>query len=93
MTPEMVVYLLVAGAIGILFKIVWDWFLNLKKSNSNSIREICSQRFEMCEDEIYKIHDRLEKLEQKLEKALDRLNNKIDEKFELMIKLLTKGSF
>jgi hypothetical protein len=93
MTPEMVAYLLVAGAIGILFKIVWDWFLNLKKPNSNSIREICRQKFEMYEEEIYKIHDRLEKLEQKLEMALDRLNNKIDEKFELMIKLLTKGSF
>jgi tetrahydromethanopterin S-methyltransferase subunit G len=47
----------------------------------------------MYEEEIYKIHDRLERLEQKLEMALDRLNNKIDEKFELMIKLLTKGSF
>jgi|GEM_PF-4308341 hypothetical protein len=93
MTSETIAYLLIAGAIGILFKIVWDWFLSLKKSNSNSIREICRQRFEMYEEEFYKIHDRLEKLEQRLEIALDRLNNKIDEKFELIIKILTKGNF
>ena len=88
MSSETVVYLLVAGLIGILFKIVWDWLVGLKKNNN--MREICRQRFEMFDDEISKLYERIERLEEKLDLALDRINRKIDEKFEMLIKILTQ---
>lgn len=88
MTPETVVYLLIAGCIGIIFKIIWDWLISLKKNNS--MREICRHRFEIFDDEICKLYERIERLEMKLETTLDKLNKKIDEKFELLIKMLTK---
>ncbi|DAD54586.1 TPA: hypothetical protein [Aquificae Conch Spring virus] len=89
MSSETVVYLLVAGLIGILFKIVWDWLVGLKKNNN--MREICRQRFEMFDDEICRLYERLDKIEEKLEVALENLNRKIDEKFELLIKMLTQN--
>ena len=88
MSSETVVYLLVAGLIGILFKIVWDWLVGLKKNNG--MREICRQRFEMFDDEVCKLYERIERLEEKLDMALDRINKKIDEKFEMLIKMLTQ---
>jgi hypothetical protein len=88
MNSETVVYLLVAGFIGILFKIVWDWLVSLKRNNG--MREICRQRFEMFDEEIYTVYERLEKIEEKLELALEKLNRKIDEKFELLVKMLTQ---
>jgi hypothetical protein len=88
MSSDTVIYLLVAGFIGILFKIVWDWLISLKRNNG--MREICRQRFEMFDDEIYRVYERLEKIEEKLELALEKLNRKIDEKFELLIKMLTQ---
>jgi len=42
------------------------------------------------DNEIYKLYERLEKIEEKLEIALDKINKKIDEKFELLIKMLTQ---
>jgi hypothetical protein len=88
MNSETVVYLLVVGFIGILFKIVWDWLVNLKRNNG--MREICRQRFEMFDEEISRVYERLEKIEAKLELALEKLNRKIDEKFELLVKMLTQ---
>jgi hypothetical protein len=88
MSSETVVYLLVAGFIGILFKIVWDWLVGLKKNNG--MREICRQRFEVFDDEICRLYERLEKIEEKLEATLEKINRKIDEKFELLIKMLTQ---
>lgn len=88
MNSETVVYLLVAGCILLLFKIVWDWLVSLKKSNG--IKEICQQRMDIFDNEIYKLYERLEKIEEKLEIALDKINKKIDEKFELLIKMLTQ---
>jgi hypothetical protein len=87
-TPETVVYLLIAGGIGILFKIVWDWLIGLKKNNG--IQEICRQRFEIFDDEICRLYERLDKIEEKLEGTLEKINKKIDEKFELLIKMLTQ---
>jgi len=111
-TPEMIVYLFIAGCFGILFKIVWDWLISLKKSNGtkeiyqsngtkeiyqqrmnifdNGIREICRQRMDMFDNEICRLYERLEKIEEKLETALDKINKKMDEKFELLIKMLTQ---
>lgn len=88
MTPETVVYLLVAGCVGILFKIVWDWLTGLKRPNG--VKEVCKQRMDMFEDEICRLYERLEKIEEKLEIALDKINKKIDEKLELLIKILTQ---
>jgi len=88
MSSDTVVYLLIAGAFGILFKIVWDWLINLKRNNG--MREICRQRFEMFDEEINRVYERLEKIEEKLELALEKLNRKIDEKFELLVKMLTQ---
>jgi chaperonin cofactor prefoldin len=88
MNPETVVYLLVAGVIILLFKIVWDWLVSLKKHNN--INEICKQRMDMFDNEIYRLYERLEKIEEKLETTLDKINKKIDEKFELLIKMLTQ---
>jgi len=88
-TSETVVYLLIAGVIGILFKIVWDWLTGLKRSNG--IREICRQRMDLLDDEICRVYERLDKIEEKLEVALEKINRKIDEKFELLIKMLTQG--
>ncbi|MCC6026765.1 MAG: hypothetical protein LM575_07335 [Caldimicrobium sp.] len=88
MNSETVVYLLIAGFIGILFKIVWDWLIGLKKNNG--MKEICRQRFEMFDEEICRVYERLEKIEEKLELALEKLNRKIDEKFELLVKMLTQ---
>jgi hypothetical protein len=87
-TPETVVYLLVAGCLGILFKIVWDWLTGLKKSNS--IKEVCKHKMDMFDDEICRMYERLEKLEEKLEATLEKINKKIEEKFELLIKMLTQ---
>ena len=88
MNSETVVYLLIAGFVGILFKIVWDWLVSLKKNNG--IQEICRQRFEMLDDEICRVYERLEKIEERLEATLEKINRKIDEKFELLIKMLTQ---
>jgi hypothetical protein len=88
MSSDTVVYLLIAGFIGILFKIVWDWLINLKRNNG--MQEICRQRFEMFDDEICRVYERLEKIEEKLEATLEKINRKIDEKFELLIKMLTQ---
>jgi hypothetical protein len=88
MSSDTVVYLLVAGFIGILFKIVWDWLVGLKKNNG--MREICRQRFEIFDEEICRLYERLDKIEEKLEMALEKLNKKIDEKFELLVKMLTQ---
>ena len=88
MNPETVIYLLIAGCIGILFKIVWDWLVGLK--SPNGIREVCKQRMEMFDDEICRLYERLEKIEEKLEATLEKINRKIDEKFELLIKMLTQ---
>ena len=88
MTPEMIVYLFIAGCVGILFKIVWDWLVSLKKPNG--VREVCKQRMDMFDDEIGRLYERLEKLEEKLEITLDKINKKMDEKFELLIKMLTQ---
>lgn len=88
MNPETVIYLLIAGWVGILFKIVWDWLTGLKRPNG--IKEVCKQRMDMFDDEIYRLYERLEKIEEKLEIALDKINKKIDEKFELLIKMLTQ---
>jgi tetrahydromethanopterin S-methyltransferase subunit G len=82
---------LIAGCIGILFKIVWDWLVGLKQYNN--IREVCRQRMNIFDDEICRLYERLEKIEEKLEIALDRINKKIDEKFELLIKMLTQEKF
>jgi hypothetical protein len=87
-SPETVIYLLIAGCIGILFKIVWDWLVSLKKNNG--IKEICRHRFEMFDDEICRVYERLEKIEERLEMTLEKINRKIDEKFELLIKMLTQ---
>ena len=88
MNSETIIYLLVAGGVGILFKIVWDWLVGLK--SQNDMREICKHRMEMFDDEISRMYERLEKIEEKLEIALDRIDKKIDEKFELLIKMLTQ---
>lgn len=88
MSPETVVYLLIAGCVGILFKIVWDWLIGLKRPNG--IKEVCKQRMDMFDDEICRLYERLEKIEEKLEITLDKINKKIDEKFELLIKMLTQ---
>jgi len=88
MTPETVVYLLIAGGIGILFKIVWDWLVGLKKTNG--IKEVCKQRMDVLDDEICRLYERLDKIEEKLEATLEKINRKIDEKFELLIKMLTQ---
>ena len=88
MSPETVVYLLIAGCVGILFKIVWDWLIGLK--SPNGVKEVCKQRMDMFDDEIYRLNERLEKIEEKLEITLDKINKKIDEKFELLIKMLTQ---
>jgi uncharacterized membrane protein (DUF106 family) len=87
-TPETVVYLLIAGLIGILFKIVWDWLVGLKRPNC--IKEVCKHRMDVFDDEICKLYERLEKIEEKLEATLEKINKKIDEKFELLIKMLTQ---
>jgi len=92
MSPEIIVYLLIAGTIGILFKIVWDWLIALKKPN-NYVKEICKQRMDMFDDEIVRLYERLEKIEEKLETALEKIDKKIDEKFELLIKMLTRKQF
>jgi len=86
--PETIVYLLLAGCVGILFKIVWDWLVGLK--SPNGVREVCKQRMDMFDDEICRLYERLEKIEEKLETTLDKINKKIDEKFELLIKMLTQ---
>jgi hypothetical protein len=86
--PETVVYLLIAGFLGILFKIVWDWLVSLKKPSG--IKEVCKQRMDIFNDEICKLYGRLERIEERLEIALDKINKKIDEKFELLIKMLTQ---
>jgi len=86
--PETIVYLLIAGCLGILFKIVWDWLVELKQPDN--IREVCRQRMDMFDDEIGRLYERLEKIEEKLETALDKINKKMDEKFELLIKMLTQ---
>lgn len=88
MNPETVIYLLIAGCIGILFKIVWDWLIGLKRPNG--VKEVCKQRMDMFDDEIGRLYERLEKIEEKVEIALDKINKKIDEKFELLIKMLTQ---
>ena len=88
MNPETIVYLLLAGCVGILFKIVWDWLVGLK--SPNGVREVCKQRMDMFDDEICRLYERLEKIEEKLETTLDKINKKIDEKFELLIKMLTQ---
>jgi hypothetical protein len=88
MNSETVVYLLIAGFMGILFKIVWDWLVSLKRPNG--VKEVCKQRMDMFDDEIYRLYERLEKIEEKLEATLEKLNKKIDEKFELLIKMLTQ---
>ena len=88
MTPETIIYLLIAGCIGILFKIVWDWLVGLK--SQNGVREVCKQRMDMFDDEISRMYERLEKIEEKLEITLEKINKKIDEKVELLIKLLTQ---
>jgi len=88
MTPETVTYLLIAGCIGILFKIVWDWLVGLKRQNG--MKEICKHKMEMFDDEISRMYERLEKIEEKLEITLEKINKKIDEKVELLIKLLTQ---
>ena len=103
MTSETIVYLLIAGVFGLLFKIVWDWLVSLKKSNEikeinqqrinmfdNGIKAVCKQRMDMFDDEICRLYERLEKIEEKLETALDKINKKMDEKFELLIKMLTQ---
>jgi chaperonin cofactor prefoldin len=87
-TPETVVYLLIAGGIGILFKIVWDWLVGLKRPNG--IKEVCKQRMDTLDDDICRLYERLEKIEGKLEATLEKINRKIDEKFELLIKMLTQ---
>jgi len=87
-TPETIIYLLIAGCIGILFKIVWDWLVGLK--SQNGVREVCKQRMDMFDDEISRMYERLEKIEEKLEITLEKINKKIDEKVELLIKLLTQ---
>jgi hypothetical protein len=86
--PETVIYLLIAGGFGILFKIVWDWLVGLK--SHNGVREVCKQRMDMFDDEICRLYERLEKIEEKLEIALEKINKKMDEKFELLIKMLTQ---
>lgn len=88
MNPETVIYLLIAGCVGILFKIVWDWLIGLKRPNG--IKEVCKQRMDMFDNEIYRLYGRLEKNEEKVEIALDKINKKIDEIFELLIKMLTQ---
>jgi len=88
MNSETVVYLLIAGFLGILFKIVWDWLIGLK--GQNGIKAVCRQRMDMFDEEIYKLYERIEKLEEKLETTFERINKKIDEKFELLIKMLTQ---
>jgi tetrahydromethanopterin S-methyltransferase subunit G len=45
---------------------------------------------EMLDDEICRLYERLEKIEERLEIALEKINRKIDEKFELLIKMLTQ---
>jgi len=92
-SPETVVYLFVSGCILLLFKIVWDWLKSLKNPNgikNNGIKEICQQRMKMFDNEICRLYERLEKIEEKLEIALDKINKKMDEKFELLIKMLTQ---
>jgi len=88
MNPEKVVYLLIAGNIGLLFKIVWDWLAGLK--GQNGIKAVCKQKMDMHDEEILKLYKRIEKIEEKLETILERINKKIDEKFELLIKMLTQ---
>jgi len=88
MNSETVVYLLIAGFIGILFKIVWDWLVGLK--GQNGIRLVCRQRMDILDEEIYRLYERLEKIEEKLEMTLEKINRKIDEKIELLIKMLTQ---
>ena len=88
MSPETVVYLLIAGCVGILFKIVWDWLIGLK--SPHGVKEVCKQRMDMFDDEICRLYERLEKIEEKLEITSDKINKKIDEKFELLIKMLTQ---
>jgi len=85
-TPETIIYLLIAGCIGILFKIVWDWLVGLK--SQNGVREVCKQRMDMFDDEISRMYERLEKIEEKLEITLEKINKKIDEKVELLIKMV-----
>jgi hypothetical protein len=88
MNSEMVVYLLFAGSIGILFKIVWDWLAGLK--GQNGIKAVCKQRMDKHDEEILKLYERIEKLGEKLETTIEKINKKIDEKFELIIKMLTQ---
>jgi hypothetical protein len=86
--PETVIYLLIAGCVGILFKIVWDWLIGLK--SQNGVKAVCKQRMDMFDGEICRLYERLEKIEEKLEITLDKINKKIDEKIELLIKMLTQ---
>jgi len=88
MTPETIIYLFIAGCLGILFKIVWDWLVGLK--SPNGMREICKYRMETFDDEISRMDERLERIEEKLEITLDKINKKIDEKIELLIKMMTQ---
>jgi len=89
MTPETIIYLFIAGGVGIVFKIVWDWLIGLK--SPNGMREICKHRMEMFDDEISRMYERLERIEEKLEITLDRIDKKIDEKIDLLIKMVTQG--
>jgi len=88
MTPETIIYLLIAGCVGIVFKIVWDWLVGLK--SPNGVREVCKYRMEMFDDELSRMYERLERIEEKLEITLEKFNKKIDEKIELLIKLVTQ---
>ena len=88
MNSETIIYLLIAGCVGIVFKIVWDWLVGLK--SPNGVREVCKYRMEMFDDELSRMYERLERIEEKLEITLEKFNKKIDEKIELLIKLVTQ---
>jgi len=86
-----VTYLLVGGAIGLMYKIVYDYLRNRKNNHHyDVIYKDCKERFDLHWREIQSLYDKIENIYERLENKIEILSNRIDEKFNFLIDLINK---
>jgi len=92
MTDFWVTYILVGGAIGLMYKIIYDYLRNRKNNHHFKMYEDCKERFELHWREIQALYDKIENIYERLENKIEALSNRIDKKFDFLIDLINKKS-